>query len=172
MLILDLKRAFDLVSHKILLNKLELYRCHESALKWFQSYLTNRIQRTTFKEYTSSPGFISLGVPQGSVLGPLLFIIFLSDLPLAIDSSVDLYADGSAIITNGKTVKDVEARLQIVADDVGKWCKENNMAINCNKSKVMLVSTKKRVSHIGSPDLILKYMKSFLRTLTHTKYLV
>ena len=102
----------------------------------------------------------------------MLFIIFLSDLPLAIDSSVDLYADGSAIITNGKTVKDVEARLQIVADDVGKWCKENNMAINCNKSKVMLVSTKKRVSHIGSPDLILKYMKSFLRTLTHTKYLV
>ena len=62
--------------------------------------------------------------------------------------------------------------MQIVADDVGKWCKENNMAINCNKSKVMLVSTKKRVSHIGSPDLILKYMKSFLRTLTHTKYLV
>lgn len=55
---------------------------------------------------------------------------------------MDLYANDTTIITNGKTAKDVDARLQIVANDVGKWWKENNLAINCTKSKVMLVSTK------------------------------
>ena len=122
LLLIDLKKAFDLVDHTTLLSKLKLYGCSESSLKWFCSYLTNRSQKTTFKGSMSDPLPMSVGVPQGSILGPLFFLIFINDLPFYLSSvsnvSLTMFADDRTILTTGPSVQLVERNLNQLAAEV------------------------------------------------------
>ncbi len=95
---IDLRKAFDTVDHGILLKKLVAYGVEGRELGWVKSYLSNRIQQVNFKRTLSDEQPVTIGVPQGSILGPLLFIIFMNDAPDAIKQILDLYADDTTLL--------------------------------------------------------------------------
>jgi len=98
MVFLDLAKAFDCVDHEILLQKLTFYDVRGDAYRWMQSFLYGRFQRVSVHGILSSKGEIKVGVPQGSILGPLLFSLYVNDLPTAItDVDINLYADDTEL---------------------------------------------------------------------------
>uniref|UniRef100_UPI003AF8C29E reverse transcriptase domain-containing protein n=1 Tax=Thiolapillus sp. TaxID=2017437 RepID=UPI003AF8C29E len=136
-----------LVDHSILLKKLSLYVKDSSSLAFFHSYLTNRSQYVFLNNESSSKGLVRYGVPQGSVLGPLLFCIFINDLPLHISNdkvSNDLFADDSSLHTRGKNIQLVETSLQGSLNEVADWCGSNSMIIHPAKTKSMVIATRQK----------------------------
>ena len=81
---IDFGKAFDLVDHQLLLKKLRIYKFSEMSLSWFKSYLDNRTQQVVINNSSSNSGHVMCGVPRGSILGPLLFLLFINDLPLSL----------------------------------------------------------------------------------------
>ena len=144
---LDFKKAFDLVNHEILMKKLMLYLCDEKSVSFFASYLTDRTQFVYSNGTVSSTMVTKTGVPQGSVLGPLLFSLFINDLPLSVsDKNVlcDLFADDSSLHSSGASPTSIQTSLQTALTDISDWCDQNMMVIHPKKTKSMLIATRQR----------------------------
>ena len=103
-MLLDLQKAFYTVNHNIMLQKLEAIGLHKSAIVWFKSYLCERQQSVEINETISKPMTVTCGVPQGSILGPLLFLIYIHDISTAVHCKLLLYADDSALLVSGKNI--------------------------------------------------------------------
>ena len=111
--LVDFKKAFDLVDHQILIKKLEIYGIKDGALQWFNTYLTNRKQQVSINNCKSDFQHISYGVPQGSIMGPLLFLLFINDLPLYTNNVfTDLYADDTTLYDVQDSMEQIENNLQ------------------------------------------------------------
>ena len=153
---LDLSKAFDLVNHKLLLQKLAMYGFSQKAILWFDSYLTNRTQQVYISGKLSESNTISIGVPQGSVLGPLLFLVYINDLPLSISSCVlDLFADDATLSSSDPSVLSLTNRLNADLENFQDWCKKNKMVLNIPKTKAMFISSRNAANRImeNPPDL-------------------
>ena len=122
--LLDLWKAFDLVNYEILLEKLEIYGCSAGSLTWFPSYLTGRKQMVSFWGHLSDMATVTVGVLQGSILGPFFFIIFMNDMPLNTGSGdpVNMYGDDSTASASGSTLEHLEASLNNDLENVLQWC--------------------------------------------------
>ena len=106
--LLDCSKAFDLVSHNILLQKHKIYRFSEQTLTLMRSYLLDRTQEVRIGNLSSEKRTILAGVPQGSVLGPLLFILFINDLPLHLENSdTDVFADGATLHNSSNEIHNI-----------------------------------------------------------------
>ena len=113
MFLLDLRKAFDTVDHAILLMKLKALDLSQDVFRWFQSYLSDRQQLVDVSGTLSSHANISCGVPQGSILGPLLFLIYVNDMSSAVSNNLLLYADDSAILVADKCLLSYRINLRL-----------------------------------------------------------
>lgn len=129
----DFSKAFDKVDHSLLIHKLSQYGISGSLLKWFSSYLLNRTSKVAISGYLSRSFTAYSGVPQGSHLGPILFNIFINDIPKCLsNSNVYLFADDLKIMRPISSSSDTEL-LQDDLNRLSSWCQRNNMSLNINK---------------------------------------
>ena len=156
----DFRKAFDLVDHQILLKKLQSYKCDNSCLSWFRSYLFNRTQRVAINNELSDSSAVNCGVPQGSILGPLLFLLFINDLPLTLHETiswVDLYADDTTIYEQNVYISTPQSNLQKYLNLLHDWCRKNGMVLNTLKTKVMFITRRQKRNNLYESALSLKY---------------
>ena len=146
-LFIDFRKAFDLVDHSILLKKLSLYRCNSTVLNWFKSYLSNRQQTIESEAGLADFAHVRYGVPQGSILGPTLFLLFINDLPLYFNNcSSALFADDATAHTHSKNVDTIENNLQNEFGNTLLWSKDNKMQVHLTKTTCMLAGTRQRLN--------------------------
>ena len=144
--IMDLSKAFDLIPHDLLLAKLSAYGISTHSLNLLKSYLTNRRQRVRVEDGTSDISYVNSGVPQGSVLGPLLFNIFINDLFYFIkEAKLSNYADDNQLYFADTDPAVVEHVLNMERVVVCEWFRNNKMILNPEKCKALVPSRKPNV---------------------------
>ena len=141
---IDLKKAFDTVNHSILLLKLHHYGVRGKAYEWFHSYLSNREQFVSVNGHDSDSLPLTCGVPQGSILGSLLFLLYVNDLPNASSLlTFHLFADDTNIYYSSKNLDDLESKLNNELKIVAEWMKSNRLALSILKTNFVLFHSKK-----------------------------
>ena len=130
----DLQEAFDTVEHNILLSKLENYGMHGLANEWFKSYLSNIKQYVSINGYDSNLADVKFGVPQGSVLGPLLFLVYINDLNQALKfCKVHHFADDTNLIHFSKSVNRLNRYVNLDLKNLTYWLNANRVSLNVKK---------------------------------------
>ena len=166
---IDLRKAFDTVNHGILLTKLEHYGIRGTAYKWFESYLTNRKQYVFINGESSHIRNITSGVPQGSVLGPLLFLIYINDLPnISKVLNFYLFADDTNIFYEAETPEKLESVINKELKHLHTWLIVNRLSLNIEKTNfVVFRPYNKPLKH----NITLKIQKNAISEKNHVKYL-
>ena len=167
---LDLSKAFDVVDHKILLQKLEHYGIRGTCLKWFESYLTNRKQYTVVNGIKSNTEVVEYGVPQGSVLGPLLFLIYTNDISTATNPhKLRLFADDSNIFVVDKEASRLKKKMIEVVTNICEWFNANKLTVNMSKTQFTIFTKPNR----PIPEVLnsMKVMGTIVKRVQSAKYL-
>ena len=165
----DLQKAFDTVDHNILLNKLEVYGIRGITNQWFKSYFNNRKQFVSIEGICSEEAILHYGVPQGSVLGPLLFLIYINDLHSTIKfCTTRHFADDTNLLIKNKSLKQLKKRLNLDLRNLCNWLKSNKISLNASKTKLIIFRHPNKTVNY---NLKVKIDGKKLLPSTHVKYL-
>ena len=166
---IDLQKAFDTVDHNILINKLEHYGIRGAALNWFKSYLSMRSQFVNINNTYSVTNTITHGVPQGSVLGPLLFIIYINDMHTAIKfSTVHHFADDTNLLYTNKSIKKINMHVNHDLQLLCQWLRANKLSLNADKTELVIFRSK---TNKITKKLNFRISGQKIHPTTHLKYL-
>jgi hypothetical protein len=152
----DLRKAFDSCDHKILLKKMSQLGIRGAALEWFANYLTNRKQFVFLNNTSSLLRATSLGVPQGSILGPILFLIYINDLPDSCELFALLFADDTTLVTSGENLADLITYTNNQLHKISTYFRLNKLALNPKKTQFILISN----SHTAKSSVIELYINN------------
>ena len=141
MVMIDLQKAFDTFDHDILLNKLKAIGLDDLSISWYSSYLKNRFQKTEIDGIFSDPMVVPCRVPQGSILGPLLFLIYVNDMEAAVSCRLIFYADYPALLVSGTSVSVIEETL---GHELTEWLVDNKLYIHLGKTESILFGSNKK----------------------------
>lgn len=165
---LDLRKAFDTVNHQILYSKLNQYSLSEHTQNWIRSYLSDRHQCVQVNNIKSAFRATSMGVPQGSILGPLLFSIYINDLPrVCSDVDIIMYADDTVIFTFGENELEVADKLSKEMQKVVEWLQTSCLTLNVEKTVSMFFSNKRKL-HLTQQ---IQVNGQIIKNVKETKYL-
>lgn len=143
---IDLKKAFDTIDHEIILLKLKNYGVDPDSLNWFRSYLTNRKQKCKVNGQLSSSTSVTCGVPQGSSLGPLLFLIYINDLPNCLNMSRPrMFADDTSISYSSNSLDEMQFVINSELENLNTWLTANKLSLNVVKTEFMIIGSRQRM---------------------------
>ncbi|KAM7308390.1 hypothetical protein ISCGN_012024 [Ixodes scapularis] len=167
---LDFSKAFGKIEHQLLMNKLHKYGIRGSLLRWLQSFIEGRTQRVVFGGEKSPPSTVLSGVPQGSVLGPTLFLIYIDDVAKLLNSTPIMYADDLSLLQLICSDSSYQA-LQDDLDQCFRWSAENKLPFNCSKSVAMTFAISSKTSKTTSQASNLTLGGSLLKHVPSTTLL-
>ncbi len=167
---LDLTKAFDTVSHDILLYKMKAYGFKSQTVNWYRSYLSGRTQVTCVNGQTSNELRVKTGVPQGSILGPFLFCVYVNDLCAHLQHANGfLYADDSALLVSGTDIMSISTTLNMELAQLSRWFSVNKLSINIGKTRSMLFRSKHKYKH--NTELLIMHEQEEVIQVKEFKYL-
>ena len=148
---IDLKKAFDTIDHQIILQKLKNYGIDENSLTWFHSYLTDRTQKCRVNGQLSDSVPVACGVPQGSSLGPLLFLIYINDLPNCLNhTTARMFADDTSISYASDSANELQNVINTELKGLSDWLTTNKLSLNIVKTEFMVVGSRQRIKTLNN----------------------
>ena len=172
MILIDLQKAFDTINHEILLKKLSFMNFSAEVISWFKSYLSNRTFCVKVDTAYSDPADLKCGVPQGSILGPLLFLLYINDLPQAVKNcDIRLYADDTCISFMHKIVKTIENELNKDFNSLCDWFVDNKLSIHFGEDKTKTILFSPKNLRKGADKIVIRRHDITLKQFSTVEYL-